>query len=186
MLCVRYGYSFGLLGIGDGTSVVSTILFAAVFCPLIPLSLLKMEPERAAPVIRLAAVLCAAGLGALALPGRSLLYVSSVLLAAGSALLTSVLFLIYNYALDRRGQIAGITLFLAAKPVFSAFVVFFADHIGFTWYLAAAFAVAGRYLYLRPVSHRARGPRQPPRTGGARPPVWTLLIVFALYTAFRL
>ena len=111
-----------------------------------------------------------------------LLLIPSALLAAGSGLLTAVFLYLYAYCVTKRGQIIMITLFLAAKPVFSILAVFLSDRADKAWYLAAAgviilsVAACGLFLSKCDLSEKQGVPEK------GKLPFWVLFSVFALYT----
>jgi hypothetical protein len=184
MFCVRYGFVFGLLGTGSQTSAVSSVVFAGVFCPLIPLTLLFIKKERCVWLVRIAVLLAAAGIVTVLLPGRAYFFAASALLAAGSALLTAVLLYLYNFTMDRRGQVIAITLFLAVKPVVSAGAVFLSDHVPAFWLPLAAGAVAAGIFVVSLFLRGEDFSQEHIEPGTAGPRGLSVFLVFVFYALF--
>jgi hypothetical protein len=106
------------------------IVRPAVYGALVPFSLIAAEDRQVPALIRIGAVLSAAGIIALLVFKEKLTFIPLSLLAAGSAFMTSSVLFIYAYALTVRKQIIIITAILAVKPLSSFIAILISDYAG--------------------------------------------------------
>lgn len=177
MLCVRYGFRIQLIGLGSATGNLSTALFVGFYCTLIPLSLLVTRQIHR--LVWPAVFVSAAGIAALLLFDRAYVYIASVLLASGSALLTASFFHVYVYVLTKREQVALTVIFLIAKPLFSLTAVFISSDK--MWYIAfTALVLVGIALCSRSLRRGVLAAPVVPKTP-VKAPFWTLAGICGLF-----
>jgi len=181
MLIVRFGFRVGLMGFEGQSGTLGTVLFVGIYCILIPVSLLAPRARNVRRLIWIAVPFCAAGIATLLLSGEAWRYAASVLLAAGSALLTSAFLFIFGYGLSKREQTIGIVAFLFAKPLFSlAALLLSAATVRLPYAALAAAVVAGIALCANWIGQPdavARANRPAP----VQAPVRSFAAVYALY-----
>ena len=182
MLFVRFGFRIGLIGLGTKTSNLSTALFTGVYCVLTPVSLILARKEYIRRVIWAAVPFCIAGAGSLLLTGGEYVIIPSVLLSAGSALLTAAFLFIYVYGLSQREQVVSIVVFLIAKPVFSMIAVWISGSTEILPYLILATAVSAAIGICGKFIDTAGTPAaNKPRHATVKIPFWTLAGIYTLY-----
>lgn len=193
MLFVRFGFRIGLIGIGRESAVLSTVLFTCTFCVLIPFSLLTVHKDHIRRLVWTAIPFCLTGIAALLLLDEEYIYIASMLLSAGSALLTSLFLYIYVFGLSRREQIISIVIFLLAKPVFSLTALLFSETYMILPYTVLALAIiiaigfCGKYIDITDDSANNNrhsiyiAPKSPVAFRGGKMPVWIYIGVYALF-----
>jgi len=139
MFCVRYAFTLGLVGPSGDAPVLTTALFVSVFCLSIPAALIFFDFKKQINyLIKTAVIFSTVGLLLLSFINAIPVWISAALLALGSGILTAGFLYLFAYGLERRGQLIMITVFLAAKPVFSFAALMFSDHLRKNWYLMSA------------------------------------------------
>ena len=159
MFCVRYAFTIGLAGPDGDAPVLTTALFVSVFCLCIPAVLLIFDfKKRLSDLIMTAGVVCVAGLFGLLFLKSLPDWISAVLLAMGSGILTAGFLYLFVYGLERRSQLIVMTVFLAAKPLSSFAALTFSAFLGATWNLiTAGLILAGIFicgLFLRKIRYK--------------------------------
>lgn len=181
MLCVRFSFRIGLVGLTDRLGDLSTILFVGAYCVFIPVSLLLVRKGHIRRLIWAAVPLCAAGIGAWILFSETCIHIALALLSAGSALLTASFLFIYVYGLTRQEQAILIIAFLIAKPVFSLAAVLFTESSTKLLYMILAAAVITAIAFCAKFIDTRIDSANKTRTAGISTPLRTFTSIFALY-----
>jgi len=183
MLCVRFGFKIGLIGPGSRANDTSTALFAVIYCLIIPLSILILRKKSVSRLIWASIPFNMTGLLILLISNGIPLAVSSSLLAAGSALLTSSFLLVYAYLLSDHEQLLLIIAFLTSKPLFSLAAVLVSDYAGRLYYTLFATAVLICIIICTILISRSERPTDKPKDKNlTTAPYWTLLGVYILFS----